>query len=198
MQQSSSGAWNKDLFLFCPDLVKSTQHKQPLGVCVSSHRVPLPQEPQNYNARDGDVKTERASRSPAASHALTWGEPPGEKPWLETGEVGDWLAEDPTLLRYCWREEAWYKRTPLSYWQREGYLLVSVRVNVHILDLALCISGLYLASTKILIRCVLWLQPLIGGSNAEIQLQKWTPCAKINPLITLKKGLGETEKTTGD
>lgn len=37
--------------------------------------------------------------------ALTWGEPPGEKPWLETGEVGDWVAGEPVWLRYCWREE---------------------------------------------------------------------------------------------
>lgn len=38
--------------------------------------------------------------------ALTWGEPPGEKPWLETGEVGDWLAGEPVWLRYCWKQEA--------------------------------------------------------------------------------------------
>lgn len=37
--------------------------------------------------------------------ALTWGEPLGEKPWLETGEVGDWVAGEPVWLRYCWREE---------------------------------------------------------------------------------------------
>ena len=41
-----------------------------------------------------------------AAPGLTWGEPPGEKPWLETGDVGDWLAEDPILLRY-W-DEAWH------------------------------------------------------------------------------------------
>lgn len=32
---------------------------------------------------------------------LTCGELPGEKPWLETGEVGDWVAGDPALVRYC-------------------------------------------------------------------------------------------------
>lgn len=63
----------------------------------------------------------RAGQQPVSSHALTWGEPPGEKPWLETGEVGDWLAEDPTLLRYCWREEAWYRRIRLKLHTIEDY-----------------------------------------------------------------------------
>jgi len=31
---------------------------------------------------------------------LTCGEPPGEKPWLDTGDVGDWLVEEPVWLRY--------------------------------------------------------------------------------------------------
>lgn len=52
---------------------------------------------------------QKQSPSPDSSElggwALTWGEPPGEKPWLETGEVGDWVAGEPVWLRYCWREE---------------------------------------------------------------------------------------------
>lgn len=60
------------------------------------------------------------------SHALTWGEPPGEKPWLETGEVGDWLAEDPTLWRYCCREAAWHETTYPCYSDRSAVLLKSV------------------------------------------------------------------------
>lgn len=37
----------------------------------------------------------------ARGRGLTCGELPGEKPWLETGEVGDWVAGDPALVRYC-------------------------------------------------------------------------------------------------
>ncbi len=95
----------------------------PRSAHVNTVQAAVGGQPQSYSATirttmqgDGDVYTEPLT----ASHALTWGEPPGEKPWLETGEVGDWLAEDPTLLRYCWREEAWYKRICLSYsqWRR--------------------------------------------------------------------------------
>lgn len=43
-----------------------------------------------------DMKWHRASGG-----GLTCGELPGEKPWLETGEVGDWVAGDPAPVRYC-------------------------------------------------------------------------------------------------
>lgn len=50
------------------------------------------------------LKTNTRSKACGSTESLTWGELPGEKPWLETGEVGDWLAGDPALLRYCWSE----------------------------------------------------------------------------------------------
>ena len=62
-------------------------------------------KPSDRNYDEGCIKP----NEPAAHWfrpEVTWGELPGEKPWLETGEVGDWFAEDPTLLRYCCREEA--------------------------------------------------------------------------------------------
>lgn len=106
--------------LFCPDLLNSTQYRQLcVGVCVwgrGATTVLL-----EWWAQDGDAGPRwcsyRASQQLAFSVTLTWGEPPGEKPWLETGEVGDWLADDPTLLRYWWREAAWCKRIRLSYWR---------------------------------------------------------------------------------
>lgn len=50
------------------------------------------------------LKTNTRSKACGSTESLTWGELPGEKPWLETGEVGDWLAGEPALLRYCWSE----------------------------------------------------------------------------------------------
>lgn len=98
-------------FFFCPDLQISTTKSCCGG--EGSHWNPT----RHHRATMQGTVTliYKMSQQLISPHALTWGEPPGEKPWLETGEVGDWLAEDPTLLRYCWREEAWYKRIHLNY-----------------------------------------------------------------------------------
>lgn len=52
------------------------------------------------------TRTDKATRDRTQLGTLTCGELPGEKPWLETGEVGDWLAGEPALVRYCGRPGA--------------------------------------------------------------------------------------------
>lgn len=119
----------KFFFFFLP---RST-YVDTIKAAVGDQQSPTWQ-PQSYDA-GGRWSLYRVSQQLVGSHALTWGEPPGEKPWLETGEVGDWLAEDPTLLRYCWREEAWCKRICLSYSQ---WRIISVCVYVLMLDMYPC------------------------------------------------------------
>ena len=59
-QISPWGQINLDLDLFCPDLLMSTQESS----CRAQPQSPTRQRsPQNYDARDGDVYTERASDS---------------------------------------------------------------------------------------------------------------------------------------